>query len=112
MLNVTATRTANILGIRQFPLRVNSDLPCKVAVTVKLTPRSGKKRPSVALTLLAPVAAGGQDGHGPAAAERRRRADAAARAGLASAALVADVRVTATTDRQRTDGVVTQRVNR
>jgi tripartite motif-containing protein 71 len=57
VLNVTATRKSNILGIRQFPLRVNSDTPVKLAVTVTLKPRSGSKR-SVKLTLSQSLAAG------------------------------------------------------
>ena len=48
-LTVRRTRTSGILAIRQFPLRVSCDLPCKVAVVVKLTPRSGKRRPTATL---------------------------------------------------------------
>jgi hypothetical protein len=57
VLDVTATRRANILGIRQFPLRVKADTPVKLAVTVTLKPRSGSKR-SVKLTLSQPLSAG------------------------------------------------------
>jgi DNA-binding beta-propeller fold protein YncE len=43
LVSVVPTRSTGILGIRQFPLRVNTDLPCKISVVVTLTPRSGKK---------------------------------------------------------------------
>ncbi|WP_028064972.1 6-bladed beta-propeller [Solirubrobacter soli] len=99
VIDVTATRTANILGIRQFPLRVNSDTPVKLAVTVTLKPRSGSKR-SVKLTLSQPLAAG-------KTVTVRPRLSASGAATLRRAlgkrrGLTADVRVTATP----TDGPV------
>jgi hypothetical protein len=92
-LTVEPTRTTNILGIRQFPLRVNADTPVKVAVTVTLKPRSGSKR-SVKLTLSQSIAAG-------KTVTLRPRLSASGAATLRRAlggrrGLVADVRVTAT----------------
>jgi DNA-binding beta-propeller fold protein YncE len=93
VLNVTTTRTANILGIRQFPLKVNSDTPVKLAVTVTLKPRSGSKR-AVKLTLSQSLAAG-------KTVTVRPRLSAAGAAALKRAlgrkrGLTADVSVTAT----------------
>jgi DNA-binding beta-propeller fold protein YncE len=93
VLNVTATRTSNILGIRQFPLRVNVDTPAKLAVTITLKPRSGSKR-SVKLTLSQSLAAG-------KTVTVRPRLSAAGAAALRRVlrkkrGLTADVRVTAT----------------
>jgi len=93
VLNVTATRTANILGIRQFPLRINSDTPVKLGVTVTLKPRSGSKR-SVKLTLSQSLAAG-------KTVTVRPRLSATGAAALKRAlhkkrGLTADLRVTAT----------------
>ena len=75
-------------AIRQFPLRVSCDLPCKVAVVGQARAALGQEAPAVDAALLAAVAAGGQDGHGPPAAERapgvrtlEARAGLAARAG-------------------------------
>jgi DNA-binding beta-propeller fold protein YncE len=108
VLNVTATRTANILGARQFPLRVNCDLPCRVAVDVKLRPRSGKTRSAVALTFTPQSLPAGKT-----VTVRPRLSAAGARAlrrALGSKrALVADVRVTATTT-DSAPTVVTRRV--
>jgi sugar lactone lactonase YvrE len=107
VLNVSATRTSNILGIRQFPLRVNSDTPVRLSVTVTLKPRSGSKR-SVKLTLSQSLAAG-------KTVTVRPRLSASGARTLKRAlgrkrGLTADVRVTATPS----DGPVatfTKRVN-
>ncbi len=104
---MTTTRTANILGIRQFPLKVNSDTPVKLTVMVTLKPRSGSKR-SVKLTLSQSLAAG-------KTVTVRPRLSASGAAALKRAlgrkrGLTADVSVTATPS----DGpaaVFTQRVN-
>jgi tripartite motif-containing protein 71 len=108
-LTVTPTRAANLFGIRQFPLRVNCDLPCKVAVVVKLKPRAGAKRPSVALSFAPQSLPAGKT------VTVRPRLSAAGvrtlrRAMGSRRALVADVRVTATTS-DSAPTVVTRRVN-
>jgi hypothetical protein len=108
VVNVTPSRTSNILGVRQFPLRVSCDLPCKVAVVVKLAPRSGKKRPSVALSSAPQSLPAGKTVTvrprlSAAGARTLRRALGSKRA------LVADVRVTATTT-DSAPTVVTRRV--
>jgi sugar lactone lactonase YvrE len=107
-VTVTPTRTAGIFAVRQFPLRVNCDLPCKAAVTVTLKPRSGKKRPSVSLRATQSLPAG-------KTVTVRPRLSAAGvrtltRAMKSRRALVADVRVTATTS-DSAPTVVTRRVN-
>ena len=95
-VTVTPSRTTNILGIRQFPLRVNCDLPCKAAVVVKLKPRSGSRRPSVALSFSPESLPAGKTvtvrPRLSAAGVRTLRRALGSRRGL-----VADVRVTATT---------------
>ena len=109
-VTVKPTRSSAILAIRQFPLRVSCDLPCKVAVAVKLAPRAGKKkRVSVALRLAAQTLPAGRTVTlRPRLAVRGVRRLKRALKGRRG--LVADVRVTATT----TDSpptAVTQRVN-
>ena len=85
-LSVTPTRTTRHPR-RSASSRCGSTATCPARSrwSSSSTPRSGKKRPAVDAALRAAVAAGGQDGHGPAAAERGRRADAGARRWAASA---------------------------
>ncbi len=108
-LTVRPTRTSGILAIRQFPLRVSSDLPAKIAVTVTLKPRAGKRRPAVKLAFAAQqVAAGRTVTLRPrlsAAGVRTLRRALGSRRGL-----VAEVRVVAT-NADSSPGVVTQRLN-
>ncbi len=108
-LTVTPTRTSGIFAIRQLPLRVRCDLPCQVAVVAKLTPRSGKHKPTVTLRQAATSLPAGRtitirprlavgDLHRLTKALKGRRG------------LVADLRVTATTS-DSAPTVVTRRLN-
>jgi len=95
-LTIKHTRTTGILSIRQFPLRVRCDLPCKVAIDAKLRPRSGSRRPNVSLSFKPTTLPAGKT------VTLRPRLSASGAATLRRAlrgrrALVADVRVTATT---------------
>ncbi len=108
-VSVVPTRTTGILAIRQFPLRVNCDTPCKLAVVVKLSPKSGKKKPAVALSFTPQSLPAGKT------VTVRPRLSVSGLHALAKAlkgkrALVADVTVTATTP-DSAPTVVTKRVN-
>ena len=59
-VSVRPTRTTGILAIRQFPLRISSDLPCEFAIPVTLAPRSGKRRAGRADDVLAAVLPAGR----------------------------------------------------
>jgi hypothetical protein len=90
-------------------LRVSCDLPCKVAVVVKLTPRSGKRRPTATLRLAGQSLPAGKTVTvrprlGTADLRRLKRALGSRRG------LVADVRVTATTS-DSPPAATTTRVN-
>jgi tripartite motif-containing protein 71 len=93
-LTVKPTRTSGILAIRQFPVRVSCDLPCRVNVTVELTTRAGKRaRATLKASQSLPA--------GKTVTIRPRLSPAAARR-LARALgrgkrMLAEVRVTATT---------------
>jgi len=107
-VTVTPTRRAGILTIRQFPVRVSCDLPCRAAVTVTLRPRGGKHRPSVALRTSASLPAG-------KTVTLRPRLGASGAATLRHAlgsrrGLVAEIRVRATTP-DSAPAVATQRLN-
>jgi DNA-binding beta-propeller fold protein YncE len=108
-LTVNPTRTGGIFAIRQFPLRVSCDLPCKVAVVAKLKPRSGKKRPSVAMRFSVQSLPAGKT-----VTVRPRLSTAGLRtlkrAMGSRRGLVIDLRVTATTT-DSAPTVVTRRVN-
>jgi tripartite motif-containing protein 71 len=96
-LSVTPTRTTAILSIRQFPLKIRSDLPCRIAVEVKLSPRSGKRPKPVTLSFPAQSLPAGRT-----VTVRPRLSVAGVRA-LAKQlkgkrGLYADVKVTASTD--------------
>jgi hypothetical protein len=107
VVSVTPTRSSGILAIRQFPLRVNTDLPCKLSIVVTLTPRSGKKV-SVSARLTQSLAAGKTITVRPrvsAADVRRIKRVLKGRRGL-----VASVRVTATNE-DSAPTVITRRVN-
>ena len=109
MRMVSHTRTSGILSIRQFPLRVRCDLPCKVAIDATLKPRSGSRRPAVKLSFSPQTLPAGKT-----VTVRPRLSSAGVstlrRALRGRSGLVAEVRVTATTtDSPRT--VVTRRVN-
>ncbi len=105
---VKATRSSGLFAIRQFPLRVSCDLPCKVAVSVKLTPRGGKKRPSVTLRATQSLPAGKTVTVRPrlssSGVQTLKRAMGSRRG------LVAAVRVVATTS-DSAPTAVTQRLN-
>jgi streptogramin lyase len=108
-VSVVPTRSTGILGIRQFPLRINCDSPCRLSVVVKLAPRSGKKRPGVRLSFTPQSLPAGRS-----VTVRPRLSTAGvrtlARALKGRRALVADVTVTATTPHSAPT-VVTKRVN-
>jgi DNA-binding beta-propeller fold protein YncE len=107
-VTVKATRSSALFAIRQFPLRVSCDLPCKVAVTVALKPRSGKKRPTVTLRLTQSLPAGKTVTVRPrlsTAGVRTLKRAMGSRRGL-----VAEVRVVATTT-DSAPTAVTQRLN-
>lgn len=104
---VQPTRTRGILGIRQFPVRVRCDLPCRAAVAVTLKPRSGRSRASVTFRASRSLPAGKTLTIRPrlSVAGVRRLA----RALRGRQGLVAQVRVTATT-RHSPPTTVTRRV--
>ena len=106
---VTPTRTNGIFAIRQFPLKINCDSPCKVSIVVKLTPKAGKKKPSVALSFSPQSLPAGKT------ITVRPRLSVAALHKLTKAmkgkrALVADVQVTAEAAHSA-PAVVTRRLN-
>jgi hypothetical protein len=106
---VRHTRTSGILAVRQFPLRVSCDLPCKVAVVAKIKPRSGKSRPTATLRFTPRSLPAGKT---VTVRPRLRVADVRRlkRAMGSRRGLVVDLRVTATTsDSEPT--VVRRRVN-
>ncbi len=92
---VAPTRTRGILGIRQFPVRVRCDLPCRASVAVTLRPRSGRSRPSVTLRAASSLPAGKTKTIRPRLSSGGARVLARTLRGRRG--LVAEVRVTATT---------------
>jgi DNA-binding beta-propeller fold protein YncE len=104
---VAPTRTRGILGIRQFPVRVRCDLPCRASVAVTLRPRSGRSRPGVTIRAASSLPAGRTVTIRPRLAVAGVRTLARALRGRRG--LVAEVRVKATT-RHSPPTTVTQRV--